>query len=296
MNRYTFTVQAGQGMPVRRFVRLALPTAPDWVLREAFKKRQVRVQDARVDGNHVLAPGDAVVIYTGWKRADLPVVYEDEQVLVCNKPANVISDRNALSPFSLVSWAEEFAAGSYQPILCHRLDNQTSGLILLSKSQAAADAVGVAMQDGEIGKQYLAIVTGTPDPAHADRTAFLIKDAVHARVRVVRSALPGARQIRTAYDTLGSGGGLSLLAITLHTGRTHQIRAHLAFLGHPVLGDDLYGNRAENRRYRANRLCLCACGLTMGIMRAPLAHLTGQEFRVDAPFSLDTFLKEDTHS
>lgn len=292
MNRYAYTIRAGQEMSVRRFLRLAHPTAPDWVLRDALRLRQVRVNEARADGNRVLQAGECLVIYTSWKRADLPIVFEDDHLLVCNKPANVNSDRNAASPFSLLSWADEYAAGAYQPILCHRLDNQTSGLILLAKSQAAADAVDLAMNAGEMRKQYLAIVSGIPVPKKADRTAYLTKDAAHARVQVINQAAPDARLIQTAYDTLLTQGGLSLLSVTLHTGRTHQIRAHLAYLGYPVLGDDLYGSRIENRSHRANRLCLCACGLTLGAMPSPLQHLSGRAFSVEAPFSLGKFVQE----
>lgn len=280
-------------MPVRRFLRLACPTAPEWVLRTAFKERQVRVNEQRADGTQGLRAGDHVIIYTPWVRAALPIVFEDDQLLIISKPANVNSDRNTASPFSAISWAENYAAGQYTPILCHRLDNQTSGLLMLAKSQESADAVDAAMKAGTITKRYEAIVIGKPMPVSADRAAYLSKDAARAVVKITDRAILGARPIRTSYATLSAADGLSQLAITLHTGRTHQIRAHMAFLGHPVLGDDLYGNRTENRKRRVGRLCLCACELVLDGLPAPLTHLNGRRFTVPVPFELSKFVQEE---
>lgn len=292
MKRYEWTVQPGQGMPVRRFLRLACPTMPDWAVRGAFRQRQVQVNGVRVPADHALHAGDQVVFYAEAAPAHIPVVYEDDAVLVCNKPAGVNSDRNAASPFSLIAWAEERANGAYSPMLCHRLDNQTSGLILIAKTRQAAAAVDDAMRNGRIVKTYTALAAGAPRPPQATAKAFLTKDAAHARVHVHPDGAPGAREIITEYATLETRGGLSLLRVTLHTGRTHQIRAHLAYLGCPVLGDDLYGNRQVNRQRKASRLCLCASGLDLGEMGAPLAHLSGRKLRVAAPFTLEQFAQE----
>ncbi len=293
MSRYVFVVQDGQDMAVRRFLRLACPTAPDWVLRKAFQARQVKVNGARITADHILKPGDEVIFYTSWSAKDIPIEYEDEHILICNKPANVNSDRNAQSPFSLLSWAEERACGAYIPVLCHRLDNQTSGLLLLAKHPDAADTIDAAMRSGNIHRVYTALVVGTPTPPKATATAYLLKDAKAARVTIVPDNRPGARNICTSYETIKTEDNLSQLSITLHTGRTHQIRAHMAFLGHPVLGDDAYGSRPDNKARRANELCLCATALTLGKLSAPLDYLTGAIFQIEAPFSLGKYTQEE---
>jgi 23S rRNA pseudouridine955/2504/2580 synthase len=293
VSRYVFVVQDGQDIAVRRFLRLACPTAPDWVLRKAFQARQVKVNGTRITADHILKSGDEVIFYTSWSAKDIPIVYEDEHILICNKPANVNSDRNAQSPFSLLSWAEERACGAYIPVLCHRLDNQTSGLLLLAKHPDAADTIDAAMRSGNIHRVYTAVIVGVPMPPKATATAYLLKDAKAARVTIVPDNRPGARNICTSYETIKTEDNLSQLSITLHTGRTHQIRAHMAFLGHPVLGDDAYGSRPDNKARRANELCLCATELTFDKLPASLDYLSRATFQIEAPFSLGKYTQEE---
>ncbi|MGI6633654.1 MAG: RluA family pseudouridine synthase [Christensenellales bacterium] len=288
-----FVVQDGQDIAVRRFLRLACPTAPDWVLRKAFQARQVKVNGTRITADHILKSGDEVIFYTSWSAKDIPIVYEDEHILICNKPANVNSDRNAQSPFSLLSWAEERACGAYIPVLCHRLDNQTSGLLLLAKHPDAADTIDAAMRSGNIHRVYTAVIVGVPMPPKATATAYLLKDAKAARVTIVPDNRPDARNICTSYETIKTEDSLSQLSITLHTGRTHQIRAHMAFLGHPVLGDDAYGSRPDNKARRANELCLCATELTFDKLPAPLDYLSRATFQIEASFSLGKYTQEE---
>jgi 23S rRNA pseudouridine955/2504/2580 synthase len=119
-------------------------------------------------------------------------------------------------------------------------------------------------------------------PPSAVCHAWLVKDPLHAEVRITDREIPGARPIVTGYETLESGP-VSRLRIHLITGRTHQIRAHLAALGHPVLGDDLYGDRDFNRREKARTLKLCAVSLKLDT-EGRLPNLDGREFSIDPPF------------
>ena len=113
-------------------------------------------------------------------------------------------------------------------------------------------------------KEYTCLVLGTPEREHAVLEHFLIKDAKHAKVRVTSKELDGAKRIVTEYSVLESGE-CSRLAIRLHTGRTHQIRAHMAFIGHPLLGDDQYGDREANRHFKVRKLMLCSTRLSFSI-------------------------------
>ena len=131
-------------------------------------------------------------------------------------------------------------------------------------------------------KRYTCLVRGMMKPSAATCKAFLLKDAEAARVTILDHPTPGARSIATAYETL-EAGPISRLRVHLLTGRTHQIRAHLAALGHPLLGDDVYGDRAFNRANHARRLMLCAASLTLET-GGQLPQLDGKTFTIDCPF------------
>ena len=132
-------------------------------------------------------------------------------------------------------------------------------------------------------KRYECLVRGEMRPPAATREAYLIKDAGNAKVRVITHGTPGALPIATQYETISFDGTISRLRVTLLTGRTHQIRAHMSFLSHPLLGDDKYGDRALNKRLKASSLKLCACELVLH-PGGKLSYLDGKMFSIPAPF------------
>ena len=256
-----------------------LPFLPWPALQEAFKRRDVKLNGRRVKPDTRVSSGDLVQVYCMEKTAPvLDIVYEDTDVLLVNKRAglSVEPDGAGLSLTELVS--------AYTPdaVPCHRLDNQTSGLVIFAKNSAAEAALELAFRSRALEKHYQCLVRGIPKPPEAECSAWLLKDAAAARVTVLDRPLPGALRIVTGYETL-KAGPVSRLRVHLITGRTHQIRAHLAALGHPLLGDDVYGDRAFNRQQHARRLMLCACELRMETGGA-LPQLDGRTFRIPCPF------------
>ena len=265
------TLSVPQSIQIGRLYAWAkrmLPDVPEYALREAFQKKDVKVDGKRVGMDAVLVPGSEVRIYTRdlvAKTVEIPILYEDEHLLVAIKPAGVSCEADAKGgqtlPALLHAQMKQKQPNAALPLLCHRLDNPTAGLIVLAKKEDVQTELQDAFRERMIHKEYTCLVRGTPEPSHALLQHWLYKDAQNARVKVVPQERRGAKRIATEYFVL-QGGECARLRILLHTGRTHQIRAHMAFIGHPLLGDDQYGDRDFNRAHKCRKLMLCATRLT----------------------------------
>ena len=178
MNRYTATIGEKAGKDtLAKSLRRALPLLPEHAIWEALRKRDVLVNGVRASGNTRVKAGDEVIIYTPHGMREIPIVYEDEHCLIVNKPAGVNTDRNAGGGLSLITWAQQHAGELYTPVLCHRLDNQTSGLCLMAKDEASGTAAKKAFKDREVIKLYECLVRGTPRPPEGVLRAWLEKNA-----------------------------------------------------------------------------------------------------------------------
>jgi 23S rRNA pseudouridine955/2504/2580 synthase len=284
MNRYQLHVEEyQQGSKLLPLLLRAYPMAPEFRIRQALKRRDIKVDGRRVDQNVALKAGQLVEWYTEWAPLFIPAVYEDENVLVVNKPAGISSDVQAGEQIHLTLLLAA-QTGSTDPFyLVHRLDHQTSGLLILAKTPRAEIALLEAFKQGTIDKSYTCLVKGPMDKTSDTLHAWLRKDAQRARVQVLHHPVADAREIVTSYRLLKEEDGCSRLEVQLHTGRTHQIRAHLADAGHPVLGDEKYGDFAFNRQQKATGLMLCATRLQFHTIEA-LPDLQGKAFSIPAPF------------
>ena len=270
--------QSEQGKKVSAILRRKYPLAPVWVIQKALKDKDIKINGTRISKDEKAEVGDNILWYTLWKEPDFPIIFEDENILIINKPSGISSDQQADGAMSIESWA--IARGAY---IVHRLDQQASGLLILAKN----DAIKLALEDALAGKainnSYQCLVYGVPLIQHAILQAYLIKDAKRNEVRVTNTNREFAKQIITEYDIIEAKGDSARLLITLHTGRTHQIRAHLAFNGHPILGDDKYGSREANRLFKCKRLMLAATSMEFQA-DGELFYLKGRKFEIDAPF------------
>ena len=247
----------------------------------------------KLDGRRVrpdvrVTAGQKVELFCMEQAAPLvDVIFEDEDVLLVNKRAGISVEPDEKGGVTLSDLALKHVRlkdpAAPAPRAVHRLDNQTCGLLLFAKNPRAEAILVQAFRERTMDKRYICLVRGMMKPPAATCHAYLSKDAKASRVFIHDNPAPGARPIITAYETLESGP-VSRLEVHLITGRTHQIRAHLAALGHPLLGDDVYGDRAFNRQQKVQgRLCLCAAKLTIDTGGA-LPGLDGRAFSVKAPF------------
>ena len=288
----TFVVPSdAESMKTGMFLRRVLPTLPESALRRVFSSRDVKLDGVRVSRDTPVHAGQTLAVYLPASSAgaeSLRIVFEDEDILLVNKPAGVSVEADEPGNLSLSDLcrlhAESVSGGApfFAPVPCHRLDNKTSGLCLFAKNGQALEALLEAFRQRTVGKYYTCLVRGVMKPAAAVCSAWLLKDADRAVVRILDHEVPGARPVVTGYETLESGP-VSRLRVHLVTGRTHQIRAHLAALGHPVLGDDLYGDRAFNRLQKTRALKLCATELSLNT-NGKLPALDGRVFRITPPF------------
>lgn len=235
-------------------------------------------------------------------RADAEIVYEDEGILIVNKPAGIPVEGDAPDTLRNRVYRSLYHQGRPAkgdapafPCLCHRLDTGTSGLVLLAKDAEAEAFLGELIRSRALRKTYLCVTFGRPKPPQATLHGYLRKDAARGMVRVLDGAgrpPADAKPITTKYETIAVSGRLALLKVELVTGRTHQIRAHLASIGCPILGDSKYGNHAANRELRLKYQALCAWELCFPaeIASPRFAALAGRIFHAPRPWYYEQVL------
>ena len=282
-------------LPVRldKYLRDQFPALGPGRLNKALRENKIKLNGKKQPLATRVQNGDVIRLYLTddqlEKRALPPAVfvYEDDDILVANKPAGIAVDGPAED--TLCKRVQATLAANGQPphaVLCHRLDTGTSGLVLLAKNEAAEQFLTQAIKERAIQKHYLCVTFGRPQPPAALLHDYLRKDAERGVVRVVPTPAGGAKEIVTGYETLAVSGRLALLQVELVTGRTHQIRAHLAHIGCPILGDSKYGNNAANRESKFKYQALCAWELRFPaqIGDARFARLAGRVFRAEEPW------------
>ena len=271
-------------MPLERYLKRAWPLLPGHALRSALKRRDVRVNGVRSGADAVVSGGDALTLYMddGLLSPKAEVLWTDEGLIVSVKPQGlpVDADQDGVGADTLLArlrrrWPEAQ--------LCHRLDAQTGGIVLAAADDAVWRQACEAFRAHAVRKQYRALALGGFDRPEGTLRAWLRKDARRSEVRVLRSPERGAKPIETRWRAVEEAApGLWRVELEPVTGRTHQLRAHMADFGHPLLGDDRYGDRAANRHWAANRLCLWHARLEIP-GDSPLAGYRGRAFEAPEP-------------
>lgn len=314
MKQYTATAN-DDGVRLSRFVQSVTRDLPTSLLYKSFRNKRIKVNGKRAEPDTRLSAGDLIELYindeffpvgkptakTAKPRRQPPVtvVYEDENFAVLYKPAHLLCHSDRTGDANLVDAFASYleAKGEYDPhaekrfapALCNRLDRGTEGLVLAAKSYAALRDLNAIIRDDMMKKEYLTITVGAPPQGRF--VAWLQHSEKNNKVRIHARESEGYKQIITEVTVIRQAGPFALCRIGLITGRTHQIRAHLAYLGHPVLGDIKYGNHKMNERTGLKTQALCAQRLTFG--RIPeentLHYLSGRVIKLNDPEIVKTY-------
>lgn len=270
MNEYI--VKAGDaGKRVDRFVGEVRTDLSRILILKGIRLKKIKRNGKRTEGSERLAAGDRVTIYMADRAKAVPrmdgfsVAYEDDHVLVADKKRGLLcQDLTGKSKNTLVDQVNAYlsAKGEKEAYLCHRIDFNTSGLVILAKDRESLALLETAIRERTIAKRYLCVVCGRVHPAEGELRNQLFKDAKKNRVYLSDEPVKGSKTAITRYRLLDSRGGLSLVECELVTGRTHQIRSQMAHAGWPLLGDEKYGSKAANKPYGEKKQLLCAYKLT----------------------------------
>lgn len=249
-------VPAGAGR-VSRYLLKKFPNLHYSAVHKALREKDIKLNGKRLVEDISLLEGDILQVYLpdavvyGKKAPD--IAYEDQNLIVVNKGVSVDVVGNGDTLQNLVS-----TYLGTQVFACHRLDNKTGGLVIFAKNKMAYSEMLRAFRQHEIGKRYLCIIKGCPSQTKGTLNSFLSKDTRRNTVKIFDQQVQGSLPITTCYQILSTKEDYSLAEVELTAGRTHQIRAHMAHIGHPLLGDDKYGNRGFNKKYNVHNQALWA--------------------------------------
>ncbi|MBE6634221.1 MAG: RluA family pseudouridine synthase [Ruminococcaceae bacterium] len=297
------------GQRLDKYLTKAVKGLPTSLMYKYIRTKKIKVNRGRTQANYILQEGDEILLFIRDEFFESPekdksaifrihpkleIVYEDEHILLLNKrPGVLVHEDTAAAENTLIMHVQAYLAQkgeydpakerSFAPALCNRIDRNTGGIVIAAKTAEGLREMNERIRNDELEKCYLCVVHGRM-PKRADTMrGWLRKDSSNNTVDVSDTPKAGYKEIITKYRVLREQGELSLLEVELVTGRTHQIRAHLAHIGHPLLGDGKYGVNREDRArgYKFQALYAYSLRFRFHDDGGALGYLNGKKFRLD---------------
>ena len=304
-----------------KYLKKYLKEAPGSFIYKMLRKKNIVLNGKKADGTEKLTAGDEIKLFfaeetlekfTGEAakiklekfpvKKDLEILFEDEDLLMLNKPAGELSQKAEAKDVSMNEYAlgylqetgaiTEESLKVFKPSVCNRLDRNTSGILIVAKTYQAAREFGDALQKRTVRKFYRCIVKGEVKKAETI-DGYLWKDEKTNKVQVFKEKREGASEIHTAYRPIKCENGLTLLEVHLITGRTHQIRAHLSSIGHSILGDPKYGDKKLSEKWKVKYQLLHACRLELDGLTGEFAKYNGKIITAKVPKTFEKIITED---
>lgn len=310
------------GQRLDKFLSKAVKGLPTSMMYKYIRLKKIKVNGSRAQPNDMLAEGDEIALYIRDEFFDSPegdvealyrivpkieIVYEDQNILLLNKRPGVLVHEDATAgENTLILHVKAYLAQkgeydprseqSFAPALCNRIDRNTGGIVIAAKNADALRAMNEKIRNDEVRKFYYCVVHGRMPKREDTLRAYLKKNSADNLVSISDEERAGWKEIVTKYRQLADRQGLSLLEVELVTGRTHQIRAHMAHIGHPLLGDGKYGvNRRDRERgYKYQALYAYRLAFRFENGEGALGYLNGKSFEIpkESVWFLKKFLND----